>query len=336
MNGLDWQHMTLADERWLWLWLLVPLLALWYVVKRKEQNAALRISATRAFAPHRGSFVRMKPLLYALRLSAISLIVLALARPRTQDVTSDIEVTKGVDMVMAVDLSASMLAKDLKPNRLEALKRVAENFVKHRKGDRIGVVAYAGEAFTQLPVTADRRIVQRAIADLQYGYLQDGTAIGLGLGTAVNRLKNSKAKSKVIVLLTDGVNNVGSIDPVTMAQIAREKGIKVYTIGVGSNGYAPMPAVKRDGSLVYTRAKVEIDESLLRRLAKITGGQYFRATNNERFKAIYAQIDELEQTEYREFKYYNYAENFRPLVLLALFFLVVEIALRWSVFKTFA
>ena len=336
MNGLDWQHVELAGEKWLWLWLLIPLLALWYFAKRKEQNAALRISATQAFVRYRGPFVRMKPLLYALRLSAISLVVLALARPRTQDVTSDIKVTKGVDMVVAIDLSASMLTQDLKPNRLEALKSIAERFVEHRKGDRIGVVAYAGEAFTQSPVTADHRIVQRAIADLQYGYLQDGTAIGLGLGTAVNRLKSSKAKSKVIVLLTDGVNNVGAIDPITMAQIAREKGIKVYTIGVGSNGYARMPAIKRDGSLVYTRAKVEIDEALLKEIAQITGGRYFRATNNERFREIYAQIDKLEQTEYRAFKYYNYVENFRPLVSLALFFLVVEIALRWSVFKTVA
>ncbi|MEH0008373.1 MAG: VWA domain-containing protein [Flavobacteriales bacterium] len=336
MNGLDWQHMELAGEKWLWLWLLIPLLALWYFAKRKEQNAALRISATQAFVRYRGAFVRMKPLLYALRLSAISLVILALARPRTQDVTSDIKVTKGVDMVMAIDLSTSMLTQDLKPNRLEALKAIAERFVKHRKGDRIGVVAYAGEAFTQSPVTADHRIVQRAIADLQYGYLQDGTAIGLGLGTAVNRLKNSQAQSKVIVLLTDGVNNAGAIDPITMAQIAREKGIKVYTIGVGSNGYARMPAINRDGSLVYTRAQVEIDEALLKEIAQITGGQYFRATNNERFQEIYAYIDKLEQTEYREFKYYNYVENFRPLVSLALFFLVVEIALRWSVFKTFA
>lgn len=337
MNWQAWRQIEFVNPHLLWLLLLVPLLALWYFLNRNRQNAVLHMADTRPFALHSGPFTKLRPILYVLRLLAISCIITALARPRSTDVTSEIKVTKGVDIVMAVDMSASMLSEDLKPNRLEALKKIAANFVSHRKGDRIGLVTYAGEAFTRSPVTADHRIVVNALSALKYGYLKDGTAIGLGLGTAVNRLKNSHAKSKVIILLTDGVNNVGAIDPLTMAQVAKAKGIKVYTIGVGRNGYARTPvSISPTGRVAYENVKVTIDEALLKQIAKITGGRYFRASNNRRFSAIYSSIDKMEKTAYKEFKYYNYTEQYRPLVVLALLFLGFEVLLRWTLFKTFA
>lgn len=337
MNWADWQGIEFIDNSFLWLLLSIPLLVFWFFLKRKRRNAALQLSSTRAFATGRGPFTRLKPILYALRLLVLICLITALARPRSTSVHADIKVTKGVDIVMAIDLSASMLAQDLKPNRLEALKRVAADFAAHRKGDRIGVVTYSGEAFTQSPVTSDHHIVVNTLRSLKYGYLEEGTAIGLGLGTAINRLKNSHAKSKVIILLTDGVNNVGSIDPITMAQVAKEKGIKVYTIGLGSNGYARTPVgISPNGAFRYDNVKVAIDEALLKQIAKITGGRYFRASDNRRFQQIYAHIDKMEKTEYKEFKYYNYAERYRPLVILALLFLAAEILLDGTVFKSFA
>ncbi len=238
---------------------------------------------------------------------------------------------------MAIDVSASMLARDLKPNRLEALKKVAVDFVDRRPNDRIGIVVYAGESFTQTPITSDKAIVKRTISELKWGQLEGGTAIGMGLGSSVNRLKESKAKSKVIILLTDGVNNSGNIDPRTATELAKELGIKVYTIGIGTNGMADFPWSKdpRTGLLNFRKQKVEIDEALLKEIATQTKGKYFRATDNTSLKDIYDEIDKLEKTKIEEFKYYNYQEKFRVFVLLGLGFLLLEFVLRNTLFKSF-
>jgi len=253
--------------------------------------------------------------------------------------TSAVSDTAGrIDIVMAIDLSSSMLAKDLKPNRMEALKDVAANFVDGRPNDRIGVVVYAGEAYTKTPVTSDKAIVKQAISDIKFdNVLQDGTGIGMGLTTAVNRLKDSKAKSKVIILLTGGVNNSGFIEPETASEIAKEYGIKVYTIGLGTNGNAMFPyAFAPNGKdFLYRMMPVEIDEQLMKTIAKNTGGKYFRAVSNSKLEEIYGEINKLETTEIEELKYYDYDEKYRPFVIIAGILLLIEIALRNTIFKSF-
>ena len=238
---------------------------------------------------------------------------------------------------MAIDVSASMLARDLKPNRLEALKVVATEFVNKRPNDRIGIVLYAGESFTQTPITSDKGIIKRTISEIKWGQLEGGTAIGMGLGSSVNRLKESKAKSKVIILLTDGVNNSGFIDPKTATELAKELEIRTYTIGIGTNGMADFPAFKdpRTGQLQFRKQQVEIDEELLKHIANETGGKYFRATDNTELKAIYDEINKLEKTKIEEFKYYNYQELYRSLILLALGLLILEFVLKNTLFKSF-
>lgn len=275
--------------------------------------------------------------MFILRLLALALLITAMARPRTSDVSSKTTSTQGIDIVLAIDVSGSMLARDLKPNRLEALKEVAAEFIKGRPSDRIGLVVYAGESFTKTPVTSDKAIVLSALADIEYNsVLENGTAIGMGLATAVNRLKDSKAKSKVIILLTDGVNNAGFIDPKIASELAVEYKIKTYTIGVGSNGMALSPiAIMPNGQFQYGNVQVEIDEKLLQEIAQVTGGKYFRATNNEKLESIYEEIDSLEKTEIEEFKYTNYEENFRPFLLLAGLLLIMELFLRFTVFRSF-
>jgi Ca-activated chloride channel family protein len=229
-----------------------------------------------------------------------------------------------------------MLAKDLKPNRLEALKDVAGKFIARRPNDRIGLVEYAGESYTRTPVTSDKNIIFSSLKDIKYNtIITGGTAIGMGLATAVNRIKDSEAKSKIIILLTDGVNNSGFIDPLTASELASEYGIKTYTIGLGSNGMALSPVAIRNGKIQYSRIQVEIDEKLLKEIAEGTGGKYFRATNNKKLEEIYAEINQLEKTEIEEFKYYNYEEKFRPLVLWALALLVFEFLLRHTLLKSF-
>ncbi|MEO1010662.1 MAG: VWA domain-containing protein [Bacteroidota bacterium] len=324
-----------ANPEFFWLLLLLPLALLWFFFRRKEQIASLRISSTQGFAMD-SLLPKLKPILFVLRLLALASIIIAMARPQTEDISTRTKTTKGIDIVMAIDVSSSMLAKDLKPNRLLALKEVAADFIAQRPNDRIGLVAYAGEGYTKTPITSDKSIVQRALRDITYGQLNDGTAIGMGLATAVNRLKESKAISKIIILLTDGVNNSGFIEPQTAAELALEFGIKVYTIGLGTNGNALSPiAYNADGSFRYGMRQVEIDEDLLKDIAKSTGGQYFRATNNEKLEAIYKEINKLEKTEIEEFKYYRYEEKFRPWVLLAGMLLLLEWGLRNSLFRSF-
>lgn len=328
-------NVSFANPEFFWLLSLLPLALLWYFFRRKQQVASLKISSIKGFTAN-SILPKLRPVLFALRLLALAAIIVAMARPQTEDISTRTKTTKGIDIVMAIDVSSSMLARDLKPNRLSALKEVAADFIRERPNDRIGLVAYAGEGYTKTPITSDKSIVLGALREITYGQLNDGTAIGMGLATAVNRLKESKAISKVIILLTDGVNNSGFIEPQTAAELAIEFGIKVYTIGLGTNGNALSPiAYNSDGSFRYGMRQVEIDEDLLNNIAKATGGKYFRATNNEKLEAIYDEINKLEKTEIEEFKYYRYEEKFRPWVLLAGALLVMEWILRNTLFRSF-
>ncbi|MGK0412051.1 MAG: Ca-activated chloride channel family protein [Polaribacter sp.] len=334
---MNWSNFEFLNPEFLWLLILIPVLAIWYFFVRKKDAAVLTIPSIKGFKTKSSFVSKLKPVLSLLRLLALSAIIVALARPRNVSVSKKTKTNKGIDIVMAIDVSASMLARDLSPNRLEALKIVAIDFVNRRPNDRIGIVVYAGESFTQTPITSDKGIIKRTISELKWGQLEGGTAIGMGLGSSVNRLKDSKAKSKVIILLTDGVNNSGNIDPRTATELAKELGIKVYTIGIGTNGMADFPWSKdpRTGLLNFRKQQVEIDEELLKEIAAETNGQYFRATDNKKLAEIYDEIDKLEKTKIEEFKYYNYQEMFRPLVLLALGFLLLEFLLRNTIFKSF-
>ncbi len=331
------ENFEFMHPHFLWLLLVIPLLALWYYMKRNTNSSTLTIGNTKGFLLETSLLSKLKPVLYIFRLIAISLLIVALARPRNVSVSSRTKTNKGIDIVMAIDVSASMLARDLKPNRLEALKKVATQFVNQRPNDRIGIVVYAGESFTKTPITSDKRIIRNTISAIKWGQLEGGTAIGMGLGSAVNRLKESKAKSKVIILLTDGVNNTGFVDPKTATELAVGLEIKVYTIGLGTNGTASFPYAKdpKTGKLLFRNSPVEIDENLLKYIAEQTEGKYFRATNNTKLKAIYNEINKLEKTEIEEFKYYNYHEKYRILVILAGLLLLLELTLKNTIFKSF-
>ena len=326
-----------ANPDYLWLFLTLPIIVGWYVFTRKHTQPVLKISSLSGFRVKSNFLARLQPLLFVIRLLALSAVITALARPQTMDVSTRTKTNKGIDIVMAIDVSSSMLAQDLKPNRLTALKKVAASFVDDRMSDRIGLVIYAGESYTKTPITSDRSIVKNALREIRFeGLIEDGTAIGMGLATAVNRLKDSRAKSKVIILLTDGVNNSGFIDPKIASELAVEYEIKTYTIGLGSNGTARAPVgLLPNGKFQYGMTKVEIDEELLKTIATRTGGLYFRATDNKKLKEIYDEINKLEKTEIEEFKYYNYEEKFRPLVLLALVLLFLEWLMRNTLFKSF-
>ncbi|RME95708.1 MAG: VWA domain-containing protein [Bacteroidetes bacterium] len=315
------------------LLLLAPLLWWWWQREKGRRYPNLRMSSLAALAEVRSWRGRLRPLLPWLRVLAMLLLVVALARPR-KNLQEEKITGEGIDIVLAIDLSSSMLAQDFKPNRLEASKRVAIDFVQNREFDRFSIVAFAGESFTHCPLTTDHEVVRTFLASLECGALADGTAIGQGLATAVNRLKDSKAKSKVIILLTDGVNTAGYIAPEKAAEVAASFGIKVYTIGVGSTGEAMTP-VSRDrfGNYRYDRARVEIDEKLLRDIAAITDGQYFRATSNEELAKIYNLIDQLEKTEIESTVVRRYSEEFRLWVLLAVGLLLLEFLLRYTLLR---
>jgi len=331
------KEVTFLNPEFFWLFLLLPIAIVWFVWKRNQQSPTLRISSLKGFQAGSSFLAKLKPMLFVLRLLALSSLIVAMARPRTVDVSNKTKTTKGIDIVMAVDVSGSMLAKDLRPNRMEALKRVASDFVKERPNDRIGLVVYAAEAYTKSPVTSDKAVVLDAINSIKYdNVLQDGTAIGMGLTTAINRLKDSKAKSKVIILLTDGVNNAGFIEPETASDIAQQYGIKVYTIGIGTNGMAEFPyAIAPNGQFLFRMMQVEIDSKLLQNIARKTGGKYFRATGNQRLAEIYAEINKLETTEIEELRFYDYDEKFRPFVWIAGILLLAEVTLRNTIFRSF-
>lgn len=331
------EKITFLNPEFFWLFLLIPVAIAWLFWKRNQQTATLKMSSLQGFKGSDSLLAKFKPALDVLRVLALSLLIVALARPRTVDISNKTKTTKGVDIVVAIDVSGSMLAKDFKPNRMEAIKRVASEFVKERPNDRIGLVVYASEAYTKSPVTSDKAVILDAVNSIKYdNVLQDGTGIGMGLATAVNRLKDSKAKSKVIILLTDGVNNAGFIEPETASDIAQQFGIKVYTIGIGTNGMAESPyAIGSNGQLLFQMMKVEIDEQLLRNIAKKTGGKYFRATSNDKLVEIYNEINKLETTEIEELKFYDYDEKFRGFALLAGLLLLIEIGLRNTLYRSF-
>jgi len=326
-----------ANPTYLWLLLLLPVALVWHFFTWKKKQAVLKMPSLSGFQEGSSIWAKLYPFLYVLRLLAMGFLILGIARPQTVDVSTRTKTNKGIDIVMAIDVSSSMLAQDLKPDRLTALKRVAGTFVEDRMSDRIGLVVYAGESYTKTPITSDKSIVKGSLLEISFqGLIDDGTAIGMGLATSVNRLKDSKAKSKIIILLTDGVNNSGFIDPKIATELAVEFGIKTYTIGLGSNGTALAPiGILPNGKFKYGLTKVEIDEALLKEIAEETGGIYFRATDNKKLEEIYAEINKLEKTEIEEFKYYNYEEKYRILVLFALGLIFLEWIGRNTLFKSF-
>jgi len=327
--------LTFYSPEFLWLFLLLPVFLFLNYFYGNRKISFLKISSIKGFN-HKTLKIKFLPFLDIFRYVAISLLIIAIARPQIVDVSTQTKTSKGIDIVIAVDVSSSMLAQDLKPNRLEALKSVAKEFIKDRVSDRIGLVVYAGESYTKTPVTSDKAVIIKSLDEINFdGVIEDGTAIGMGLATSVNRLKDSKAKSKVIILLTDGVNNSGFIDPSTAADLALSFGIKTYTIGLGSNGNALAPiAINPNGTFRYGMTKVEIDEKLLESIAKQTGGLYFRATDNERLKDIYQEINKLEKTEVEEFKYSNAQEMYRIFALISFFLIFLEWLLRSTIFKS--
>jgi Ca-activated chloride channel family protein len=322
----------------LWLLLVIPIAVFWHYTTIKQQHPAIKISTTEGFSIPKSWLMKCRPFLFLLKIVALGFVIIALARPRNTQKSSYTDSKNGIDIVIATDVSGSMLATDFKPNRLEAIKKVAESFIQKRTNDRIGLVVYAGESYTKTPVTSDKTMLLSALREVQYNglVLQDGTAIGIGLGTAINRIKNSKAKSKIIILLTDGVNNVGSLDPISAAEIAKDYGIKVYTVGVGTNGMANFPVAKdSNGNIVFQPQKVEIDEKILQEIAAITKGKYFRATDNNKLEAIYDEIDGLEKSKIIENRLMLFDEQFRTWLLIGLFFLVLEMILSRTLFKSF-
>ena len=329
------KDITFASPQFFWLLWVIPLMVLWYAYWNKKSKPSATFSSSIAFKKTTSWLGYLYHSLFVLRVMVVILLIIALARPQTHSENAKTKVTEGIDIVMAIDVSASMLSQDLKPNRFEALKKVASQFVKDRPNDRIGLVIYAGESYTKTPVTSDKGIILNALSELTYGQIEDGTAIGMGLTTAVNRLKESKAKSRVIILLTDGVNNTGFVDPQTAAELAAEYGIKVYTVGIGTNGMALSPyALNVDGSIMYRMQQVEIDEPLMKKIAQTTKGRYFRATNNQKLEQIYDEINKLETTKIEEFKYTEVDEKFRSLVIIAAILLLFEFLLKHTLFRS--
>jgi len=316
---------------------VIPFIILWYYLNRNKLNNSIKFSNSGAFGNSTNFYSNFKLILKVFRLISLALIIIALARPQIIDTSTRVKTNSGIDIIMAIDVSASMLAKDLKPNRLDALKNVADEFIKNRVSDRIGLVEYAGESYTKTPLTTDKSIILKSLREIKYNnIIEGGTAIGMGLATSVNRIKDSKSKSKVIILLTDGVNNAGFIDPLTAAELAKEYEIKIYSIGLGTNGLALSPVgINARGKLNYANIQVEIDEELLTQISEMSGGKYFRATNNSKLKEIYDEIDKLEKTEIEEFRYYSVDEKFRVFLIPAIILIVFELLMKFTILKSF-
>lgn len=326
-------NITFLYPQFLLLLLLLPAVIWWYRKQYRRRYATLRMSSLQSVEKTSSTKGRLRALLPLLRLFAFLLLVLALARPRELFKEEEVN-AEGIDIMLVMDLSSSMLARDFEPDRLEVCKRVAIEFVEKRPYDRIGLSVFAGEAYTQCPLTTDHRVVKDFLSELSCGTLEDGTAIGMGLATAVNRLKESPSESKIVILLTDGVNNAGYIKPETAAEIAQEFDIKTYTIGVGTNGDALTPVNRRsDGQYLFGLARVEIDEQLLQQIAQMTGGQYYRALSEEGLEEIYNEIDRLEKTEIEVTVFRRYQELFHFFVVAAMLCLVLEIILRYTLFR---
>jgi len=322
-------------QPWFLLFLvIIPLMSVWYWFRHKLSNADIQVSDATVFdATPKSLRQRLYHGLFILRMLAVAALIIALARPQTQSSGEDVSV-EGIDIVLANDISGSMQAEDFKPNRVEAAKNIAMQFIDSRPNDRIGLVIFSSEAFTQCPLTANHSILKNLYAQVYTGMIDDGTAIGDGLATSVNRLRFSSAISKVIILLTDGVNNMGAIDPMTAAEIAKLYGIRVYTIGVGTMGTAPYPFKNQFGAIQYQNMEVEIDEALLQQISNLTGGKYFRATNNEKLEAIYKDIDKLEKSKIDVMEYSKKTEKFIPLLFIALGLFLLELTARYLVYKS--
>lgn len=328
-------NIVFKNPEFLWLLILLPVMAyVLYKFKFVRLNN-FKFSNLESFNLNTLKS-KLYPLINIFRIITLLLVIVALARPQEISNSTRTKTSSGIDIVIAVDISSSMLAQDLKPNRLEALKTVASQFINDRINDRIGLVIYAGESYTKTPVTSDKDVVIKSLSDITFdGIIEDGTAIGMGLATSVNRLKDSKAKSKVIILLTDGVNNSGFIDPSTAADLAANFEIKTYTIGLGTNGNARAPvALNPNGSFRFGMTKVEIDEELLKNVANKTGGLYFRATDNKKLEEIYNEINKLEKTEVEEIKYSDSEEKYRLLIIAAIGLIFVELILKYIVFRS--
>lgn len=325
---------TFAHPHFLWLLLAIPLLLYWFYYKRNAYYPTFNIPQKGGIFMHADTFkVILLKYLPILKVAAFGFLVIALARPQSALSESEIN-TEGIDIVMSLDISGSMLARDFEPDRLEAAKKVAMQFIKDRKNDRIGLVVFSGESFTQCPITIDHQVLLNLFKDIHSGMVEDGTAIGMGLATAVTRLKESKSKSKVIILMTDGVNNMGYIDPYTAIKIAKAYNIRVYTIGVGKNGMAPYPVKDQNGNTFYQNFPVQIDEPLLKQIANETGGMYFRATGNKSLKEVYNKIDKLEKSKIKISNYHRKSEHYHIFLCLALVCLLTEFILSKTYLKT--
>jgi len=319
-----------ANPGFLYFLLIIPLLIAWYFFRGKRNHADILISTTEGFDRKGKSFrLILYHALYVIRLLALTLLIIALARPQTTLSRQDITV-EGIDLVMALDISGSMLAMDFRPDRLEAAKEVAAEFIDGRPNDRIGLVVFSGESFTQCPLTIDHSVLKNLFKDIKSGMIEDGTALGDGLATAVGRLKDSKAVSKVIILLTDGVNNMGSIDPLSAAEIAKLYGIRIYTIGVGTIGMAPYP-IQTPFGIQVQNVEVKIDEPLLQEISRMTDGRYFRATSNAKLREIYQEIDKLEKSKIDVTEFRRKKDEYIPLVILALALFGMEMLLKYTV-----
>lgn len=327
-------NITFANPWMLLGLILIPLLAGWWFWRYRRQKPTLKHSNLEQFEGYEKTLLqRLYPLLYVLRLVAVAALVVALARPQSKMSRRESKV-EGIDIVLALDVSGSMLSEDFSPNRLEAAKKVAAKFIEGRKNDRIGLVVFAGEAFTQIPLTIDHHVLLEQLSKIKSGQIKDGTALGDGLATAINRIKESQAKSKVIILLTDGVNNIGSVDPQSAAEIASLYDIRLYTIGVGSRGMAPYPMRDPWGRIVRQSIPVEIDEGLLRQMAETTDdGHYYRATNKQSLQNIFDQIDKMEKTRIDVTQYSQTKDEYLPLLLLGIFALCAELLLRFTLFR---
>ena len=330
---MNLNDLTFANPHYLWLLCIIPFLIYWYIAQEKKTYPRLHFSDT-GFAGRLKKTGRQRcyPLLYVLRTLCLILLIVALARPQSH-LKNNSRHIEGIDIMLAMDISGSMLAEDFSPNRLEAAKKVASDFIAGRPDDRMGLVAFSGEAFTQCPLTIDHHILQHRLKALKSGVIEDGTAIGDGLAVAINRIRNSTAKSKTIILLTDGVNNRGAIDPLTAADLAKLYVISLYTIGVGTQGYAPYPFQTPFG-IQYQNVEVQIDEALLQAMAQNTGGNYFRATNQNKLRNIFKEIDQLEKSKIEVLTYESHTDEYAPLLWLALGLLLLELLGRLSVFKT--
>lgn len=323
-----------AEKQWFWLFLIMPVLLAWYLFKLKKYEGEVHFSSFTLLNGVKSSLKsKFRHVLFLLRLLAVSLLILAMARPQSRSSWKDTK-TEGIDIVVSLDVSLSMLAKDFKPNRIEAAKAVLSDFVDARPNDKIGLVVFGGNAFTQCPLTTDHKIIKNMLLDIEAGMLDQGTAIGLGLADGVARIKDSKAKSRVVILISDGKSNVGEIAPLTAAEIAKTFGVRVYCIGVGTKGKALQPvSMYPNGELQYDYVDVDIDEESMTEISKMTGGKYFRATDRESLEKTYMEIDKMEKTIISEQSFSNKAEHFLPLAIAAAICLLMEFLLKRFVFK---